>query len=85
MNFTRDDSGLPFVDALATFVTYWTLLRHHDGQTITFEELMGGFIGVMAAAIEQCDPKHQESILEAVHRALDDRIADPVGERERMN
>ena len=74
-----------FVDALSTFISYWTRLKHGQGETVTFEELMGGLIGVVAAAIEQCPEEQQERVLEAVHRALDDRMADPVGDRERLN
>ena len=76
---------MTFADALATFVSYYSMHRHRNGNTITFEELMGGLIGVIAAGIEQCDEDEQGKILEAVHRALDDRMADPVGKKEALN
>lgn len=81
-----NDDRLSFVDALATFVSYWTRLKHYNDETITFEELVGGLIGVLASAIEQCDEEQREQITEAVHRALDDRLQDPHGKaREALN
>ena len=76
---------MTFGDALAIFVSLHSMDRHSAGDTITFEELMGGLIGCIAAAIEQCDASDRERITEAVHRALDDRLADPVGDRELLN
>ena len=70
---------MTFVDALATFLSYWTRLKYQQGDTISFEELVGGLIGVLASAIEQCDEEQREQITEAVHRALDDRLQDPHG------
>lgn len=74
-----------FGDALAYFVSVYSMQRFRKGDTIAFEDLVGGLIGCLAAAIEQCDEDHQEAILEAVHRALDDRIADPHGSKEALN
>ena len=74
-----------FGDALAYFVSVFSMQRFQKGDTITFEELVGGLIGCLAAAIEQCDEDQQARVLEAVHRALDDRMDDPHGDRERLN
>lgn len=74
-----------FGDALAYFVSVYSMQRFQKGDTITFEELCGGLIGCLAAAIEQCDEDQQARVLEAVHRALDDRMDDPHGSKEALN
>lgn len=76
---------MTFAEALAYFVSVYSMQRHHKGDTITFEELVGGLIGCLAAAVEQCDESEQARIAEAIHQAFDDRLADPEGKRERLN
>ena len=76
---------MTFADALATFVSYYTMHRHAAGKTITFEELVGGLIGCLACAIEQCDEEDQATMTKAIHRALDNRLLDSANDRELPN
>ncbi len=77
---------MTFAEALAVFVSYYSMHRHAAGKTITFEELVGGLIGCLAAAVEQCDEEQQARIAEAIHQAFDDRLADPEGKvKEQLN
>lgn len=77
---------MTFAEALAYFVSVYSMQRFKRDDTITFEELVGGLIGCLAAAIEQCDEDQQARIVEAVHAALDERLADPDGKaKEALN
>lgn len=77
---------MTFAEALAYFVSVYSMQRHHKGDTITFEELVGGLIGCLAAAVEQCDADQQERITQAIHEAFDDRLRDPEGKaKEALN
>jgi hypothetical protein len=74
---------MTFGDALAVFVSRYSVHRAAADNTITFEELVGGMLGVLAVTLEQLPEGPRAKALKAVHEALDDRMADPSGDRRR--
>lgn len=73
---------MQFVDALALFVSVYTKERAKTDK-MTMEEVLGGLISVIAYAVEQCEPHQRGVVLEAVHKALDDRME--VGQDKVLN
>lgn len=71
---------MTFGDALAVFVSRYSVSRAAVGETMSIYEIFGGLIGVLAGAVEQLDEKDRAKAVQAIHEALDDRMADPTGE-----
>lgn len=67
-----------FADGLSLYTRTYSRMRAADGDTMSIEEIIGGLVSVIATAIEQVESvEYRRRLVEATHRALDERMAMP--------
>ena len=74
-----------FYEALRVFSSKYTEYRLTNDSPVGLNEFLAGFIGLIADTLVSIPEDKRAASLEAVHRALDERMGDPVGEQERLN
>lgn len=68
-----EDTG--YCDGLALYVRLYSRGRADAGAPMSMEEIIGGLVGVIATAIEQApSASYRAKLIEATHRALNDRM-----------
>ena len=64
-----------FIDGLTLYVRTYSLMRANGGDPMTIEEVIGGLVSVIGAAIEKGDgAAYRSHLIERTHEALNRRM-----------
>jgi hypothetical protein len=75
-----------YATGLALYVRLYSAGRAEAGDSMTMEEVIGGLISVVASAIAQApSAAHRAELIEATHRALDNRMISEPAASEAIN